>query len=823
MTNEQYQQLVREDPDGVLIVDPEGLVQYANPAAGALFGRDPSELVGTTFGYAISTQSATAGTSGTETEIIGPEGAPIIVEVLARPLEWEGRESTLVSLRDVTARKEAEQQLADANRQLSRLNRALETITAINRLMFENRSERSLTYGCCKLLAERSFDYAWIGYSRSDQEQSIEVFAFAGEERPAPLAAEHTWRPDPPYPSPVNRAMQTGRSQAVRDTRGETDYPVWSTQAAEAGVRSALAIPLISDEDPAMPTSAYDGALLPGGRTVFGVLTVYAAQIYDFDEREIEHLGQLADDLAYGIMSIRTERALEASRAARRQAEEQYRTVLEGLAEGVAVVRNDRFLFWNPAIRQMTGLSKVELSRTRLTGLELADEESVLPGVLAAVEQHGRVDSPVTFRLRTGDGAERIIRATGTLIQWDRERAVLLVLTDITAERELEEQLQQAQKMQTVGQLVGGVAHDFNNILTAINGYISLLERKLGDDPETGPFVSGISSASERAGRLTAQLLAYSRRDVVRPEVVDVRDIAAESQKMLRRLLGEDIDFQLDTASRSCTVSIDPAQAEQLLMNLGVNARDAMPEGGQLRMEVTRVELERAIDGEVGPGTYVEITVADTGTGISPETVSQIFEPFYTTKESGRGTGLGLATVQSIVERNGGAILVRTAPGEGTTFRIYLPYLAEEQQESGEEGPSMELAGTETVLVVEDDDDVRLIASQTLRQLGYTVLVAENAEAARRQMREHAAEVSVVLSDVVLPGQSGPETVEELRHIGGEFRVIFTSGYTEAKLDPHGVLSADTSFLPKPFTADQLAVAVRSVLDGTDASSALAD
>jgi len=388
------------------------------------------------------------------------------------------------------------------------------------------------------------------------------------------------------------------------------------------------------------------------------------------------------------------------------------------------------------------------------------------------------------------------------------------------AQRDLQEQLVQAQRMEAVGRLAGGVAHDFNNMLAVINGYSELL--LMGPDtPKSllGP-VEEIRKAGERAASLTRQLLAFSRKQIIQPQVLELSEVVGNIQRMLRRLIGEDIE--LVTASRYSSAGIgyvkaDPGQIEQVLLNLAVNARDAMPRGGRLTLGLSNVHLEatRGKDGEeIAAGQYVELSVTDTGCGMDADTLGRIFEPFFTTKEVGEGTGLGLATVYGILKQNGGHITVESVPGRGSTFRVYLPCLEVTQPEPEAEAVPHELpSGVETVLVVEDEAMLRTLIVDILRPQGYHVLEAEDATQALHRCREHGPEIHLLLTDVVMPGRSGQELAEEAVRLYPNLKVIFMSGHTDDAVIRYGVTTAETQFIQKPFNPTTLSRKVREVLD----------
>ncbi|MFO0930284.1 MAG: ATP-binding protein, partial [Gemmataceae bacterium] len=376
-------------------------------------------------------------------------------------------------------------------------------------------------------------------------------------------------------------------------------------------------------------------------------------------------------------------------------------------------------------------------------------------------------------------------------------------------------QFQQAQKMEAIGRLAGGVAHDFNNLLTVINGYGDLLLAVLATDDSNRPALAAIREAGERAARLTSQLLAFSRKAIVEPKVLDLNDVVEHSQRLLSRLVGEDIHLITVLDPAVPRIRIDPGQLEQVIMNLLVNARDAMPTGGQLTIETHPLFLsghDLAGHPALHPGRYAELVVSDTGCGMSDETLTRLFEPFFTTKGQGKGTGLGLAVVHGVVEQAGGLIRVHSRVGQGTTFRILFPAVPESTGGSAG-GVASPLRGSETVLLVEDEDAVRTVSRIGLESQGYVVLTAESGPDAVRLAEEYPGPIHLLVTDVVMPGMGGRQVVETIRGRRPGLRVLYMSGYTDDAVVRHGVSDATDAFLQKPFTPLTLARKVRQVLD----------
>jgi two-component system, cell cycle sensor histidine kinase and response regulator CckA len=423
------------------------------------------------------------------------------------------------------------------------------------------------------------------------------------------------------------------------------------------------------------------------------------------------------------------------------------------------------------------------------------------------------------FRWVAKDGRVLWVESNSAVITDDEGKPVGVrgVTIDITERKTLEEQLRQAQKMEAIGQLAGGIAHDFNNLLTAITGYSELTMRRLPAEDPLRQNIEEIKKAGERAAALTRQLLAFSRKQVLQPKVLDLNAVISELEKMLRRLIGEDIGLRTALDSELGSVKADPGQVEQIIMNLVVNARDAMPRGGKLTIETKNVYLdEDYAKNHIAaiPGPYVMLAVSDTGTGMDEQTQARIFEPFFTTKEAGKGTGLGLSTVYGIVKQSGGNIWVYSEVGRGTTFKVYLPRVDEGAQEYKRSTEAEEaIRGVETILLAEDEEMVRKLARQVLEMYGYQVLDAANGGAALLICERHTGPIHLLITDVIMPEMSGRELAGRLAQLRPEMKVLYMSGYTDNAIVHQGVLDEDANFIQKPFPTDALARKVREVLD----------
>ncbi len=447
------------------------------------------------------------------------------------------------------------------------------------------------------------------------------------------------------------------------------------------------------------------------------------------------------------------------------------------------------------------------------------DSPRVMQAFLNALQNHGNTPL-LSFRFRHKDGTYRILEGRGNnLLDDPAVRGIVFNSRDVTEQRRLEEQLLQSQKVQALGQLTGGVAHDFNNILTAIIGYADVAEAKLAPEHGAVSAISEIRKAGERAAALTRQLLAFSRKQILQPRVFNPGDVVVSMEKMLRRLLGERIELQTVMHEPLHAVKADLHQLEQVLLNLSVNARDAMEDGGCLTIDVSNTVLDETYTGqraEVKPGKYVMLAVSDTGSGMSAEVKKRLFEPFFTTKGQGKGTGLGLATCHGIVKQSGGHIAVYSEMGVGTTFRVYLPCCEETASPLPERAtPSVAPSGHETVLLVEDEPMLRELGTTVLEELGYRVLCAENGCAALRIVSENPGlTIDLLLTDVVMPKMGGRELAQQLIPLHPSAKVIFCSGYTEDAILHSGSLEAGAFFLQKPYSVAAVAQKVRDVLNG---------
>jgi len=477
-------------------------------------------------------------------------------------------------------------------------------------------------------------------------------------------------------------------------------------------------------------------------------------------------------------------------------------------------------LFWSDEVYRLFGLKPQQFGASYevfLDNIHPDDRDLVNKAYTDSLKN--KIPYQIVHRLLLKDKTVKYVTEMCETFYDDSGEPILSVGTiqDITEQKNLEAQLLQSQKMEAIGKLSGGVAHDFNNLLTSITGNAELLSMKLEKDSPFKEYVTEISKASDRAASLTRQLLAFSRKQVLQPKVMSLNGAILDMEKMLRRLIGEDIDLKTTLSDELGNVEADPGQVEQVILNLCVNARDAMPRGGKITIETANVELDESYTRThrtVIPGPYVMMAISDDGSGMDKETQSRIFDPFFTTKERGKGTGLGLSTVYGIVKQSEGNIWLYSEPGQGTTFKIYLPRVEKSVEKIVKtKEPVKSLTGTETVLVVEDDGMVRKLAHKVLKDYGYKVLVAENGKEGLKICEENKGPIHLMLTDVVMPEMGGRKLADHLKDLRPEIKVLYMSGYTDNTIVHHGILDKGMNFIQKPFTPETLAAKVRGMLE----------
>jgi two-component system, cell cycle sensor histidine kinase and response regulator CckA len=560
------------------------------------------------------------------------------------------------------------------------------------------------------------------------------------------------------------------------------------------------------------------GVPLKSGPNCFGVVVVQSySENTRFGDRDREILKFVSQQLAAAIEHKRYEEAL-------RRSESRSRSLILSAAFGICrCTVSGRFLDVNPALITMLGYGSVEDLLRLDARLEVFVDPQGLERLAEDYRRSGSLNG-VEVQWKRKDGRIIIVRLSGcaATITDEPEEVLELIAEDITDRRQLEEQLRQAQKMDAVGRLAGGVAHDFNNLLMVINGYTEVLLEQMPRGSAMHHKVQSIQQAADRAATLTRQLLAFSRKQLLELKVVDVNHVIGDMERLLRPLIGENIELITHLSADAGHTRADVGQLEQVIMNLVVNAKDAMPEGGRLTVKSSDVTVRHSFSEHrfIQPGRYTVISVSDTGHGMDKETQSRIFEPFFTTKEKGKGTGLGLSTVYGIVKQSNGYVFAQSQVGTGTTFYVYLPRVEDSAEElSPAQSEQNETAGCETVLLVEDEESVRELVNVTLASRGYKVLEAEHGEAGLRIAETCKEEIDILITDVMMPGIGGRELAKKLIALRPGISVLYLSGYTEDAVFTQGSLGAGAGFLQKPFTLQNLARKVRDVLRSRPAPS----
>ncbi len=605
--------------------------------------------------------------------------------LVCEPIEYARQKCLLSVFLDYDGYLHAIHDLNRSQERLNRLNRALLVKSKCSQVQVHATEELVLMQDICRILIEvGGYRLAWVGLVEHDLAKTVRPVAYSGYDEGYLANLQVNWNEaDTRGKGPVGRSIRSGCPVSAQNILTEPGFEPWREEAHRRGYAALLVLPLLAESQ------------------VFGVSTLYSAQAEAFDAEETQLLMEMANDLAYGIVALR-------SRKERQRIEE--------------------------------------------------------------------------------------------------------------ALRLSEEKLKASQRMEAIGRLAGGIAHDFNNLLTAIFGYTNLLLVEPDPSQWNREDIIEIDKAAQRAAALTQQLLAFSRKQVLQPRIIDLNTVVIDTEKMLGRLIGENIELITSTDPQLGQVQADPDQIAQVIMNLAVNGRDAMPTGGKLFIETHNVTLDAEYASShvaVEPGEYVQLNVTDTGEGMEAGTLSQIFEPFYTTKEQGKGTGLGLSTVYGIVKQSGGNIWVYSEPGKGSSFKIYLPRINAQITPPATQPPvkRRSLTGTETILVVEDEEKLRKLLLRVLGKAGYRVLEAGNGYEAMDIYRKQAEEIQLVITDLVMPGMGGLELAEQLHQLNPQLHFIFTSGYSDRAIEYKGTFSNNAAFIEKPFTLNMLSEKVRQLLD----------
>jgi PAS domain S-box-containing protein len=780
-----FEQIIEDAPEAISIVDQDLVILRVNGEFTRLFGFGPAEAIGKRHEQLIVPPDRYAETSWIaetiktqrkvtlETRRQRKDGSLVEVLLATSPVTMNGRRiGAYASYRDITEQKRTEE-----------LNAALYAIAARSQSAEDLQQFFAAIHNIVgQLMNARNFYIAL--YDPQTQLLSFPYFVDEADSAPAP--------------KPLGRGL--------------TEYVLRSGEPL-------LATPPVFDElvrtgeVELIGAASLDwlGVPLKSGATCIGALVVQSYHENNrFGERDREILKFVSQQLAAAIEHKRYEEAL-------RRSEARSRSLILSAAFGIGrCTLRGRFLDVNPALITMLGHEVVE----DLLRLDARRDVFVNPQELERLaEECHRAGSlnGVETQWKRKDGRVIIVRLSGcaATVTDDPEEVLELIAEDITERRQLEEQLRQSQKMDAVGRLAGGVAHDFNNLLMVINGYTEVLLEQLDKGSPMHQKVESIQQAADRAATLTRQLLAFSRKQLLELKVVDVNTVIGDMERLLRPLIGENIELITRLSTTAGHTRADAGQLEQVIMNLVVNAKDAMPDGGKLTVQSSEITVRQNFSEHrfIQPGRYAVISVSDTGHGMDKETQSRIFEPFFTTKEKGKGTGLGLSTVYGIVKQSNGYVFAESAPGAGTTFYVYLPRVEDAAEApTPEKSQQNEQGGCETVLLVEDEESVRELVRLTLAARGYKVMEAENGELGLRMAETCQEPIHILITDVVMPGIGGRELAKKLLALRPGISILYLSGYTEDAVVTAGALVPGTAFLQKPFTLQNLAKKVREVL-----------
>ncbi len=780
-----FEQLIENAPEAISIVDEVPNILRINREFTRVFGYTAAEAVGKRIDRLIVPPDRYAETAwiaecikterlvSLETRRQRKDGSLVEVLLSTSPVMLNGkRVGGYASYRDITEQKRAEE-----------LNAALYAIAARSQSAEDLQQFFAAIHNIVgQLMNARNFYIALY----DPQSQLLSFPYFVDEEDPTPT------------PKPLGRGLT---EYVLRS--GE---PLLATPAIFEDLVQRGEVELIG----AMSLD-WLGVPLKSGTTCIGALVVQSySENSRFGEPDREILKFVSQQLAAAIEHKRYEEAL-------RRSEARSRSLILSAAFGICrCTLAGKFLDVNPALITMLGYESVE----DLLQLNLRREVFATPqGLDRLADDYRRNGSlnGVEVQWKRKDGRAITVRLSGSAsVSADEPEEVLeLIAEDITDRRQLEEQLRQAQKMDAVGRLAGGVAHDFNNLLMVINGYTEVLLEQLEKGSSMHEKVEAIQQAADRAATLTRQLLAFSRKQLLELKVVDVNTVIGDMERLLRPLIGENIELVTRLSTEAGCTRADAGQLEQVIMNLVVNAKDSMPEGGKLTLQSRDVTVRQNFREHrfIQPGRYAVISVSDTGHGMDKETQTRIFEPFFTTKEKGKGTGLGLSTVYGIVKQSSGYVFAESEVGAGTTFYVYLPRVEESAEElNPAQAQPNDAGGCETVLLVEDEESVRELVRVTLLSRGYKVLEAENGEAGLRIAESCKDPIDILITDVVMPGIGGRELSKKLQELRPGISVLYLSGYTEDAVVTQGALGPSTAFLQKPFTLQNLAKKVREVI-----------
>jgi len=801
-------------PLGIGLADPDLKILQANQALCELFGYTRAELLEFDF-YTLThpedrersillVQEILSGSRDhfyIEKRYRRKDGRELIAQVHSRLIRGsDGSPQYFIAhVQNISDRKIIEQSLL-------RLNRLYTVLSKTNEAVIHTRGVQLLFEKACRIAVEAGgFLMAWIGLN-DPATRVVSPAAFAGDEQGYLKSLVISSDPDNPAgQGPTGTAVRGGKYDVCNHVERDSRMQFCRKEAGKRGYRSIAAF------------------YLRRGDQVIGAMTFHAGEINFFNAEEIYLLEELTSNLSFALEKLDQEARRAEAEAALRESELRYRTLFDALPVGVVIIdpETQAPVQFNDAVCVQLGYSREEYARLHIMDWQAEQSPEEVRRTLQEMLLRGWAGFETVHRTKQGE--LRNVQIEIRITHLGGQPFCICVNQDITERRRLEreqaelrEHLHQNQKLETLGRLAGGVAHDFNNFLVPMLGYAEMAFEKLSALDPLRADLKQIRVAAERSSQLTRQLLAFSRKQVLEVKVFPLNRAVSEFMNLLRRLIGEHIEVVLDLSPEAGCVRADFAQIQQIVMNLAINARDAMPKGGRLTLHTANVALDeeaiQSFDGQA-PGEYVRMTVSDTGSGMSAGTLLHIFEPFFTTKERDKGTGLGLATIYGIVKQHHGGVRAESREGEGTTFVIDLPRVLE--MDAGEQ-PEMEpvLPGNdrETLLVVEDDDTVREFVCRVLEAQGYRVLSASGPSEALRVVEQHPDAIALLLTDVVMPEMNGRELFRRASQIRPQLNVLYMSGYADDILPQEGAETAALNFLPKPFSHQNLIRKVRVAL-----------
>jgi len=804
----RYRYLFDHAPDVLLVLDNEGTIIDSNTSdtyplpKDEIIGRNISEFISKEYVESFLSNisiSAEKDIHEGEIKLKREDGEIIDLWYKAVPLRDDGRTDNQILIygRNITDRKRSREKLAH-------LNLVLRSIRNVNQLIVQERDPARLVQKACDELTEtRGFISAWIALYNGDGQ--FGVLSGSGPKKDFDGLSEH---------------MRSGQCSPCADRiKAETGVTILDKNCNECDM-----CPMCGENDDRVCMATR----LAYGKKEFGVFFATLSESIGIDEEEVSLFTEVAGDIAFALGNLEMEAERDTAVQSLLESEKQYRLLANNTLDVIWVMGFDLiFTYVNPAIEMMFGYTQDEWVGSSLSDHCSEEQLQMMTDIIEDELKNIKEHMGVVFEtaLIHKDGHDVPVEIHGAFLFDESGKLAALQGTtrNITerksAERlheQMETDLRQAQKMEAVGRLAGGIAHDFNNMLGVILGYADLSLKRIEPDSPIQAYLQEIHTASKRSSELTRQLLTFSRKEIIQPKVINLNDTIKGQQKILTKLIGEDIEMEFILKDNLWNVEIDPVQIDQILANLAANARDAIGGVGSVIIETDNVVLDETYVSthfDILPGEYVMMSFSDTGEGMDTDTLKNIFEPFFTTKKREEGTGLGLATVYGIVKQNNGTIHVYSEPEHGTTFKIYLPRCLSDTDDDREGKTVESLEGTETILVVEDELQVLSMAKRILEQHGYTVFAIRNPVEACDFVESYTDEINLLLTDVVMPEMNGRELKQRIRVYMPDIRALYMSGYTANVIAKRGVLEEGVDFIRKPFSTEALAKKIREVLD----------